>query len=752
MGKTQPEDGLRAGQASGAAAQLGESLAGLGAATVLGNVLAGLAASLLAIVYCLSFSALLFQGPLSPGLSVGLWSLLAGSAITGLYISLTTSLPPVAAGPNNPAVAVLTVLAASVSGAVLASGGDAARAVDHVLLSFTLATLATGALLYALGALQLGQYVRFVPYPVIGGFLAASGWFLAVGGLKVVTGQPISLWNLADAFPREIWLQVLVAVAFASLVHVLKAMTGRMNVLPVAFLGATVLLDLALVASGAAEGGWYLSGTSQPTAWVPVLSLRDASIDWSVFAGALPEIASAAGVTVLALLLDVSTLEVSRMKTANLDREFRINGAANLLSSALGGVMGKLSVNGTRLMDETGGTLRWSGTFAALFIGLVALMQIDLARLVPAPILGGLLLYIGATVLAEVLLRSPAHRAWSDYALALVIMAAIVHAGYLAGVILGFIGACLMFAVSYSRIAVIRRHLTREVYASNVDRSAEAARMLKDNGERIHVFWLAGFIFFGSAHGLFESIRAAMSAPASASRRYAVLDFTDVSGFDTSALISLMKLRNFADSQGVTLAFAGLSERLEDAMRYTRLIGEGERHRIFATRGDALEWCEEQVLVAPEVALERDAGAELAEWLAAELGSSEIANRVIGHLDRGVLETGARLYRQGEAADSIDLVVRGSVAITVAGEPGVALLIRRMSKRTVVGEMGFFRNAPRAADVNAEPGAIVYTLRRPSYERLLAEDPEAGAAFLEFIVRTLSDRLDFANAGIAALS
>ena len=86
-------------------------------------------------------------------------------------------------------------------------------------------------------------------------------------------------------------------------------------------------------------------------------------------------------------------------------------------------------------------------------------------------------------------------------------MIAICNFGYLMGVVLGVIGACLMFALSYSRIGVIRRHLTRQEFSSNVERSPEQARLLHEEGKRVHVFWLSGFIFFGSSNGLFERIK-----------------------------------------------------------------------------------------------------------------------------------------------------------------------------------------------------------------------------------------------------
>ena len=741
-----PKNGL---DAAGASAWIRENGPLIGS-----NALAGVVASLLTIAYCLSFSALLFQGELGSGLASGLWAFLVGSAIAGLYVSLTTSLPPAEAGPDNPAVAVLSVLAATVAEQVFAAGGSAELAVDYVLLSFSLATLVTGIVLYLLGRLKLGQFVRFVPYPVIGGFLAASGWFLITGGIEVMTGTDITLATLTQAVPRESLPMVALGVAFAAIVYGLKARTGNIYVLPVAFLGGSLVLDVALWAMGLMHGDsrWFVSGASALTPWVPLETVFATDIDWGIFLKASTEIAAVAGVTVIALLLDVSGLEVARTKSADLDWEFRTNGFANIVAAPLGGIMGNLSLNGSRLLDETGGLARVSGVFASLVVVLVVVTGIDLPGMVPKPILAGLLIYLGLVVLAEVLFRSPAYQAWTDFGLALLIMVAIVAAGYLAGIIFGFIAACLMFAVSYSRIAVIRRHLTRAVFSSNVDRSAGAARRLQEEGDRIHVFWLSGFIFFGSSNGVFESIRTAMRAPSDGKLRYAALDFSDVSGFDTSALLSLVKLRNYADDSHVVLALAGASKRMFAALERMRIFGSGRSHRAFATRNEALEWCEDEVLAESKAEERSGTAADFEEWLTAEIGGRDRARRLASYFERRDLAPGTVLYEQGSPSDRLDLVVSGTVAVTVMAEPGLALLVRRMSTRTVVGEMGFFRGSPRIATVAAEQATSLYTLSREKYDLLKAEQPLISAAFLEFIIRALADRLEFANQGIAALS
>jgi SulP family sulfate permease len=76
-----------------------------------------------------------------------------------------------------------------------------------------------------------------------------------------------------------------------------------------------------------------------------------------------------------------------------------------------------------------------------------------------------------------------------EWALTGVMTLVIINFGYFMGVVIGVIGACLMFALSYSRIGVVRRHLTRQEFSSNVERSPgeDAARARR---QARHVFWL----------------------------------------------------------------------------------------------------------------------------------------------------------------------------------------------------------------------------------------------------------------------
>jgi sulfate permease, SulP family len=717
------------------------------------DALAGVISAVVQIAYCISFSALIFQGALAAGFSLGLAALIMGTAVTGVVIAVTSTLSPASGGPDSPAVAVMSVLAGSVAAALAAKGASNTAIIINVLVALSVSTLFTGILLFGVGALRLGQWLRFVPYPVIGGFLAASGLLLITGGMEVVTQTNLTLspssWEIL--YSPVYGPQIVVGLLFAISIFLMGRWVPSFLALPLAFIGFLVVSDVVLFGFTQTEtmrNAWFLPTLGRLALWWPISAIMRHEVDWGVLAQSSAEIGAVCGIMAIALLLDVSSLEVARQKSADLDKEFRTNGIANLLASVVGGFAGSLSMNGCLLLDESGATTRWAGAFVGIVCAIILFSGADIGSIVPKAILGGMLAYLGAVILAE-LAASPAQRSWTDASLALAMMLVIVNFGYFMGVMLGVIGACLMFALSYSRIGVVRRHLTRQEFSSNVERAPEQSRLLRQEGARVHVFWLSGFIFFGSSNGLFERIRRAIDAQEEKPIGYVVLDFSAVPGFDSSALLSLVKLRNYCNEHGVTLAFSGMSDAMHPSFKRAGFFVPGEPHQMFASRNEALEWCEDMLLMYHEVG---EASAHSFEsWLTAEFGGAADMSRIAPYLERYELKVGEALFRQGEPPDSVELLASGCVAITIQDELGRPIRLRRMVGYTVVGEMGFYRNVPRTASVIAEEPSVVYRLTRESFDRMQAQDPAAASVFHKLIIRLLSDRLEFANREISAL-
>ena len=723
------------------------------AATLGRDALAGTISAVVNIAYCISFSALIFQGSIAAGFPLGLAALIMGTVVTGFVIALTTTLVPADAGPDTPAVAVMSVLAGTVAGALASKGASTETMVVNVLVAISLSTFLTGIMLFGIGALKLGQWLRFVPYPVIGGFLAASGWLLITGGIEVITGTNLTLSpsSWVPIVSAAYAPQIAVGILFALFIVALRRWAPEYLTLPIAFLVFLVVLNVALFGfvAEATRKLWFLQAVGELKLWWPLTAIAESDIDWGVMALSSAEIGAVCGVTAISMLLDVSSLEVARQKSADLDKEFRTNGLANVLAALLGGVAGNLSLNNSLLLHEAGAVTRLSGVAVAVVCAVVLFAGADIGSIVPKAILGGMLAYLGAMILMEALVRAPAGRSRADLALAVAIMIAISYFGYLVGVVLGVIGACLMFALSYSRIGVIRRHLTRYDFSSNVERSPEQARLLHEEGKRVHVFWLSGFIFFGSSNGLFERIKRYIEEQQDKPVGFVVLDFSQVQGLDTSAVLSLVKLRNYCEEHDVTLAFCGLDDIMRVGFEGAGFFGSAKPHQAFGSRNEAIEWCEDMILMHHEVG---DASTHSFEsWLQIELGGELDFARIAPYMEREELNKDEFLFRQGEPADSVVFQASGGVAITIIDEHGRPIRLRRMLGHTVVGEMGFYRGVPRTANVIAEGPTVVYRLRQAAFDKMQAEDPAAAAALHKMIIRLLSDRLEFANREISAL-
>jgi SulP family sulfate permease len=599
----------------------------------------------------------------------------------------------------------------------------------------------------------MGQWLRFIPYPVIGGFLVASALLLITGGMEVVTQTDLTLspssWQLL--YSSLYGPQILIGALFAIAIPVLGRWVPSYLALPIAFFAFLVILDgtlFGLVGNEAVRSAWFLPSLGELSLWWPLSAMIGEQVDWGVIAQSSAEIGSFCGVMAIALLLDVTSLEVARQKTADLDQEFRSNGLANLLASVLGGFGGSLSMNACLLLDESGATTRWAGVIVGLVCAIVLFSGADVGSIVPKAILGGMLAYLGAVIIVE-LWEAPAQSSWTEWALTGVMTLVIINFGYFMGVVVGVIGACLMFALSYSRIGVIRRHLTRQEFSSNVERSPEQSRLLREEGKRVHVFWLSGFIFFGSSNGLFERIKGAIEAQRDKPVGYVVLDFSAVPGLDTSAVLSLVKLRNYCEEHGVTLGFSGLSEVMRVSFERAGFFGTTRPHQVFASRNEAIEWCEDMLLMHHEVGAASTHSFE--SWLQSEFGGTLDFARIASYMEYQELTNGEFLFHQGEPSDSIVLQASGCVAITIVDEHARPIRLRRMLGHTVVGEMGFFRGVPRAASVIAEGPTVIYRLTRKAFEEMQAKDPTAAAALHKLIIRLLSDRLEFANREISAL-
>ena len=126
---------------------------------------------------------LIFSGPLTPWLSYGMAATFITGAIGGAVMSLSSSLPFAIGGPDGSTSAVTAALVTALTGQMAAKGADGGL-LTATLVALALSSALTGVVLCGLGVARAGRAIRFVPYPVIGGFIGASGCLMLLGASR----------------------------------------------------------------------------------------------------------------------------------------------------------------------------------------------------------------------------------------------------------------------------------------------------------------------------------------------------------------------------------------------------------------------------------------------------------------------------------------------------------------------------------------------------------------------------------------
>jgi sulfate permease, SulP family len=708
-------------------------LTGLGPALTAGGV-----AGILEVVLATSLAALVFSGELAQHRGAGIGLALLGGAVVMLVIAGFSSLPFSVGSVQDTTATIIALLAARIA-------ADVPRedAFLTVVLAITVATIVAGLFFFVLGTLRLGDLVRFVPYPVIGGFLAGTGWLLAKGALGVLTDVPVSMATLGDVAGE--WAKWLPGAAFAITVLWVTRRRPHPAVIPAVSLGAIALFyAVALVSGqgieGARAGGWLIGPFPSGGLWRPWSFEALGGADWGAVLAQAVGMATMLVVGVLTLLLNTTGIELVTERDIDLNRELRAAGAANVAAGVGGGLVGFHALSLTALAHGAGARTRLPGIIGAAICVATLVFGASALSLIPKPVLGGLLLYLGLGFLLDWVVLTWRRLPRVDYALVVLILAVIAAFGFLIGVALGTLVALVMFVVEYSRGDVVSRAISGAVYRSKVDRDPEHLAILRADGERIHVFELQGYLFFGTASSLLDRIKERLNDAGQQEARFVVIDFRRVTGLDSSAVLVFTKARQLAGSRGITLVLSGVGDRLRRQLERGGFAEDPDGGiRILPDLDRGVQWCEDRLL--------EEAGAPstaepppLENQLRAALGSVD-PTWVLPYLEPIEVDAGETLMRQGEPSDGLYFLESGRLTVQLESAEGGRMRLRTMGPGTVVGEVTLYLRTPRTASVVAEVPSRLHRLSADALARMERGDPTVAAAVHRMFARLLAERL-----------
>ena len=680
---------------------------------VLGTgLVSGLMIYMLEIIFTVSFAALIFSGGLAGHLPQALGFIIMGDAILCLMVDFCT------AGYTR-----------SSAGACCGShrgshpGQRFGATVCHSGYDDYYFHLDDGGIISCFGNFQTRQLRTLFALPGDGRFF---GWYrLASGkGWHRGNGQR-AVRNGVACVTRKINKSL--------------AIPGILILATILFYLVTITMKIPVVQLQA--DGWLLGNFPSGSLWqFPLTTNTISQVDWPVLLKQIPSLVSAAIISIIALLLNFSGLELVTKKDVDLNRELIAAGIGNLSAGIFGGLIGYPSISLSTLNHAMSGGKRLVGIIAALLVGVTIFFGASALVFIPKFVLGSILVFLGIGLLVEWV-----YEAWFkfpkiDFVIILSILGIIVLSGFLNGIIVGLIMAVIMFVVSYSQVSVIKFALSGQDYHSRVTRHPFQQKLLEQHSGQLYILKLHGFIFFGTANSIFNQVRTHIKAASAQPVKFILLDLTQVSGLDSTGLLSFTRMIQWSQEKGITLVLSGLNGRTLDQFAKGGFTDKTDGIRLCVDMDHGIEWCEEQI-IASVLVTDPTKENTLRDYLRSTISDEEQIERIANRMQRRDIQAGEHIIHQNDQADEIFFIESGQVTAHLETPGKTPIRLETMEGGRIFGEVAFFLDINRTASVVADQPSVIYSLSRETLKTMISDDPQTAYAFQGFIVHSLGQRV-----------
>jgi glutaminase len=295
-------------------------------------------------------------------------------------------------------------------------------------------------------------------------------------------------------------------------------------------------------------------------------------------------------------------------------------------------------------------------------------------------------------------------------------------------------------------VAVRARYDGAQVRSKRRRSGAEAA-LLDHHGSTIVVHELQGDLRFATLEPVIRALSETLPAPA-----FAVLDFKRVAHADAASVRLLARLVEAFGRRGAHLVFS----RVRRGSAIDALAGELDPHHVgalvFQPQLDlALEWCERRLIEQHTRERPVQRLAALAEHaLCAGMSAADVAT-LDAHLAREHIEAGTLVFRRGDAADALYLLLGGEVSIVVPLPDGAVKRLATLGPGMAFGESALFADGVRSADLRADAQVECASLDRAAFRRLEVEHPAVALRLLHNVLRSTHATTARLTAEVAAL-
>jgi len=722
-----------------------------------GELWGGVSAMLVALPAAIAFGVTIFAPLGADYAAKGAVAGILGSIALGLVAPLVGGTNRLISAPCAPAAAVLSAFALE-----LMRGGATAESAAVML---SIVALLTGLLQVTFGVVGLGRLIKYMPYPVVSGYLSGVGLLIIIAQLPKLLGAPrgTHLWAALSDSSLWHWRGIVVGVVTIVVMVTASRVTKRV---PATILGlvagigtyfALAVADRSLLTlvGNAALVGPLVSATGSAGGFFSGIAARAGAartLTWAQFASLIAPALS------LAVLLSIDTLKTCVVVDAitrsrhNSNRELVGQGLGNLASTLVSGVPGAGTMGATLVNISSGARTQLSGTVEGLAALAAFLVLGPLLAWIPISALAGVLIVVGARMFDKhslTLMRSRSTILDFGVIVAVVAVAETVSLIAASGVGVGL--AILLFIREQTRVTVVRRKTTGgQLFSKQVRLPAELEVLGREGGQTA-IFELQGSLFFGTADQLYSALE-----PELKTKKFLIVDLRRVQSMDVTAAHTLEQVGDMTRDRGGELILSGVPRQLPGGRDVAGFLGDtgltGARAvRTFGELDDALEWVEERVLEEAQLEKSQRPALDLNEIHLFAGRAADTLAELEACLEKRSFQAGERIFAMGDTGDELFLVRRGAARIVLPIADGQVHHLATFRRGDFFGEMSFLDRRPRSADAVAERETDIYVLSRARFDTLAENHRKLGLNVLGGLAKALAHRLRHTNSELQTL-
>lgn len=679
-----------------------------------------------------------------------------GAAALGLIAPTFGGTDRLISAPCAPAAAVLSAFAIE----LVQQGASPAG----IVLLLSVLGILTGLIQMLIGFLGLGRLIRYIPYPVVSGYLSGVGLIIIGSQIPRFVGaaSDISWWK-ASLSPQT-WdfrslvvggTTVLVALLAPRLTKaipstILGILAGGLAYLGLANTDASMMTltnnQLVLGALGASGEGYVQTITGR---WYQLGELKLSEIA-ALFGSALT----------LAALLSIDTLktcvvidQMTRTRHAP-NRELFAQGLANIAASAIGGIPGAGTMGATMVNLSSGAKTRISGIIEGVLVLVAALALNTYIAWIPIATLAGILIVVGLRMIDTEPLHFLESRATVfDFAVVAVVIACALSIGLIAASAAGVALSILLFVREQVGGSVVRHKTFVNQRSSTWYRPEAEMRRIAQKGDTAVIFELQGSLFFGTTYELYSMLEAEIKT-----RDYIILDLRRVQSVDITAAHMLNQVRDMLRERTVPLLISNVREQLPSGQNLVEFFTQtglidinntndtNDTVRIFKTIEAAIEWVEDKLVGDIAQPANEETPLNLQEMDLFQGRKDVTIADLEGRMKQRTVKAGELIYAIGDQEQELYLIRRGAARI-MAPISGSRQLhhIATYGRGDFFGGLAFLDDRARSDNAIAHTDIDLFILSLEQFNQLAEEHKKLALLLMTAISRTLAHRLRHAD-------